>query len=85
MSTVTFRVGIVESSRLTDIERVFRDHYPKTRLTYVKSHLQLNGVDAVLAGRGPDLNPELYGQDDRACRQRRVRDCTWLLMFESRC
>ncbi|PTA66943.1 gamma-glutamyl-gamma-aminobutyrate hydrolase family protein [Deinococcus arcticus] len=62
------RVGVFESSRIADIERIFHHYYPDSRLTHVKSHLQLSEVDAVLAGGGPDLNPELYGQEDRACR-----------------
>ncbi|GAA3997082.1 hypothetical protein GCM10022631_04490 [Deinococcus rubellus] len=61
------QMGVFESSRIDDLKELFRQHSPTAELIDVKSHLQLRHVDVVLAGGGPDLNPELYGQEDRAC------------------
>ncbi|MGM9319306.1 gamma-glutamyl-gamma-aminobutyrate hydrolase family protein [Deinococcus aquaticus] len=69
------RVGYLRSSRLDDPEALFHEYYPAAELIPVKSHAQLQGVDVVLAGGGPDLNPRLYGQENRACRSvNEVRD-----------
>lgn len=60
-------IGVFESSRKGDIEGLFSKYYPDSQIISVKSRLHLRQVDVVLAGGGPDLNPEHYGQEDRAC------------------
>lgn len=68
MSSMRLRIGLVESSRNGDLEALFRHSYPGVTLHPVHSPLTVREVDAVLAGGGPDLNPELYGQINRASR-----------------
>ncbi|MFC3861033.1 gamma-glutamyl-gamma-aminobutyrate hydrolase family protein [Deinococcus antarcticus] len=60
------RIGLVKSSRKDDLEALFSRYYPKVTLHSVYSPLTVREVDAVLAGGGPDLNPALYGQINRA-------------------
>jgi putative glutamine amidotransferase len=63
--TLPIRIGHLESSRMPDLQRLFTLHYPQCVLTPVSTLTELAGVDALLAGGGPDLHPSLYGQPNR--------------------
>lgn len=67
MSSMRLRIGLVKSSRNGDLEALFGHSFPGVTLYAVHSPLTVREVDAVLVGGGPDLNPALYGQINRAC------------------
>jgi len=61
------KVGLLKSSRPDHIRLLFRTWFPEVELIAVGDTSALSGVDVLLAGGGPDIDPSLYGEADQHC------------------
>jgi putative glutamine amidotransferase len=55
------RIGLMASSRTSEIEALLAQYFPSCPVQDVEQVEDLDTIDALLAGGGPDLDPVLYG------------------------
>ena len=68
MSPEPRTVGLMRNSRKEHTKELLQRHYPELHVRDVHEVSDLSQVDFVLAGGGKDIDPALYGQENRACK-----------------